>query len=372
MTLWNSLLGYNRVPAGKTAVNVFQQIRTATKKAAGSRTSMKDSAGRRLGPKKNEGQKVTPGEILMRQRGTKFYPGENVGIGKDHTIFALEPGFVRFYLDPFHPKRKFIGVALNESSKLPTPHFAPRVRRFGRQLIENVEKARKETNSLTRKQFLARDSIAAGMKEREIQRAALSLRLAKTLTETLNLGLEGQAMSWATSYLMRLRSCLKNGFALSDAQYNSRHCLEQEIILQAKREGWAQEAVDAKLRELQIVTDKLDCSTSFNNRLELTRHISLTEREDRKLELLKDLAGMTLATRKDKKEVEKMLESSSEYLTKSEEVHLRRRFLKPVQPEGVAKDTKSDKKSVVVRRFNYIRGGIDSIPRAKTAFLSKL
>lgn len=73
----------------------------------------------------------------MRQRGTKFYPGENVGIGKDHSIFALEPGVVRYYLDPFHPKRKFIGVALRRDLKLPSPHFEPTVRRFGRFELTN-------------------------------------------------------------------------------------------------------------------------------------------------------------------------------------------------------------------------------------------
>ena len=68
----------------------------ATKKAGGSSRNGRDSAGRRLGVKKYGGELVYPGNIIVRQRGTKFYPGENVGIGKDHTLFALKEGKVNF------------------------------------------------------------------------------------------------------------------------------------------------------------------------------------------------------------------------------------------------------------------------------------
>ena len=60
----------------------------ATKKAGGSSRNGRDSAGRRLGVKKFGGEKVLSGNIIVRQRGTKYHPGSNVGIGKDHTIFA--------------------------------------------------------------------------------------------------------------------------------------------------------------------------------------------------------------------------------------------------------------------------------------------
>ena len=68
----------------------------ATKKAGGSSKNGRDSAGRRLGVKKFGGEHVIPGNIIVRQRGTKFYPGENVGIGKDHTLFSLVEGKVLF------------------------------------------------------------------------------------------------------------------------------------------------------------------------------------------------------------------------------------------------------------------------------------
>ena len=68
----------------------------ATKKAGGSSRNGRDSAGRRLGVKKYGGETVIPGNIIVRQRGTKHHPGNNVGIGKDHTLFALKDGIVEF------------------------------------------------------------------------------------------------------------------------------------------------------------------------------------------------------------------------------------------------------------------------------------
>jgi large subunit ribosomal protein L27 len=69
----------------------------AHKKAGGSSRNGRDSQSKRLGVKKFGGQAAVAGNILVRQRGTKFYPGVNVGIGKDHTLFALTDGRVRFH-----------------------------------------------------------------------------------------------------------------------------------------------------------------------------------------------------------------------------------------------------------------------------------
>jgi large subunit ribosomal protein L27 len=68
----------------------------AHKKGQGSTQNNRDSAGRRLGVKKFGGEAVVPGNIIIRQRGTKVKPGNGVGMGKDHTIFALVEGVVKF------------------------------------------------------------------------------------------------------------------------------------------------------------------------------------------------------------------------------------------------------------------------------------
>ncbi len=82
----------------------------AHKKAGGSSRNGRDSAGRRLGVKKYGGEQVVGGNIIVRQRGTKIYPGSNVGMGKDHTLFALSEGQVRFHSGKLG--RKYVSVDL--------------------------------------------------------------------------------------------------------------------------------------------------------------------------------------------------------------------------------------------------------------------
>jgi large subunit ribosomal protein L27 len=80
----------------------------AHKKAGGSSRNGRDSAGRRLGVKKFGGQEVIGGNIIVRQRGTRVYPGVNVGLGKDHTLFATADGRVRFHEGKLG--RKYVSV----------------------------------------------------------------------------------------------------------------------------------------------------------------------------------------------------------------------------------------------------------------------
>ncbi len=68
----------------------------AHKKAGGSSRNGRDSESKRLGVKRYSGQAVIAGNIIIRQRGTQFHPGANVGIGRDHTLFAMSDGVVRF------------------------------------------------------------------------------------------------------------------------------------------------------------------------------------------------------------------------------------------------------------------------------------
>ena len=79
----------------------------ASKKGAGSTRNGRDSNAQRLGVKKFGGQQVIAGNIIVRQRGTKFYPGENVGLGRDYTLFALVDGVVEFAT---HRNRKHVHV----------------------------------------------------------------------------------------------------------------------------------------------------------------------------------------------------------------------------------------------------------------------
>ena len=80
----------------------------AHKKGGGSTKNGRDSQAKRLGVKRSDGQSVLAGNILVRQRGTKFYPGENVGLGKDYTLFALKNGVVKF--ETYRRDRKQVSV----------------------------------------------------------------------------------------------------------------------------------------------------------------------------------------------------------------------------------------------------------------------
>ena len=82
----------------------------AHKKAGGSSRNGRDSQSKRLGVKKFGGESVVGGNIIVRQRGTKYYPGQNVGIGKDHTLFALTDGRVAFLDGKLG--RKFVHVEM--------------------------------------------------------------------------------------------------------------------------------------------------------------------------------------------------------------------------------------------------------------------
>ncbi len=85
----------------------------AHKKGQGSTRNGRDSIGKRLGVKRGDGQAVLAGNILVRQRGTTFHPGENVGLGRDYTLFALTDGKVNFGHDSYG--RKTVGVVSAEA-----------------------------------------------------------------------------------------------------------------------------------------------------------------------------------------------------------------------------------------------------------------
>lgn len=87
-----------------------QSCRTATKKAGGSSKNGRDSPGQRLGVKKFGGQTVLAGNILVRQRGLTFKAGDGVGVGRDYTLYALRPGWVRFTYDA-HRKKQYVHIA---------------------------------------------------------------------------------------------------------------------------------------------------------------------------------------------------------------------------------------------------------------------
>ncbi|KAF1812289.1 hypothetical protein P152DRAFT_458675 [Eremomyces bilateralis CBS 781.70] len=110
----------------------ISQVRNAAHAAEGRANGAKKGAGKRLGLKKGAEELVVPGVIIFRQRGSKWHPGENCAMGRDHTIYATEKGYVKYYRDPNrNPKKKYIGVVFERHWRLPVPVGEPRRRRLG-------------------------------------------------------------------------------------------------------------------------------------------------------------------------------------------------------------------------------------------------
>ncbi|EJD44164.1 hypothetical protein AURDEDRAFT_114420 [Auricularia subglabra TFB-10046 SS5] len=125
----------------RPALHLWGQVRTATKRVSGSGGRSGGTAGKRLGLKKFSDEPVIPGNIIVRQRGTHFHPGQHVKMGRDHTIYAVVPGFVRFYTRKWGLRdRRYVGVVLNRGEKLPRDEAAlGRSRYFGFVELNGVE-----------------------------------------------------------------------------------------------------------------------------------------------------------------------------------------------------------------------------------------
>lgn len=107
-------------------------LRHATHASEGRANKAAQGPGKRLGAKKSATELVVPGNIIFRQRGTHWFPGENCGMGRDHTIHATAKGYVTYYKDvDRHPGRKYIGVVFERGMTLPRGKGAARRRRLG-------------------------------------------------------------------------------------------------------------------------------------------------------------------------------------------------------------------------------------------------
>lgn len=234
LSLKNLLIG-KPVSGLTSSIKSIIQVRTATKRVSGSKTNNKDSAGRRLGPKVNEGHPVKPGQIIMRQRGTKIHPGENVRIGVDHTIYAVEPGFVRFYFDPFHPLRKYVGVALKKDIRLPKDHFAPRLRRFGYVPIEDPVAAKNEELQRSRKEILALPQLQKAQNKQYLLRKRRINENKAKLAQDSSIKLSEQETEKAAERLFKISQFVDLGQELSQAQLQVTYDELYNIRLQYRR-----------------------------------------------------------------------------------------------------------------------------------------
>jgi large subunit ribosomal protein L27 len=340
----------------------FTFVRTATKKAAGSRTSMKDSAGRRLGMKRSDGQPVKAGEIIYRQRGTKFYPGENTGIGKDHTIWASEPGYVRYYYDPFHPKRRLIGVALGTDEKLPTPHFAPRRRRLGYVPIENEKLAQRERERLSRKETLALPKVLEEVHARENRRLEKAVQMSTALSSFIS-DLGQDELKTSSERLVKVSNYFAGGRTIAEARKFVDNAYVQDTRLSAEQKKISTEDAEAAIKDYLALSEKVDSVVSFSPDMTLCNaytEAELVDMKEQALQSLKALSGNPL-TEELKSQMMTLIQQPCFDL--STRVKLRRRYTRSERPilikdeESLTEVQKLEKAGdgKIVKSWNYER-----------------
>lgn len=338
---------------------------------------MKDSAGRRLGPKKYENSFVKPGQIIMRQRGTKIHPGDNVGLGKDHTIFALEPGYVRYYLDPFHPLRKYVGVSLKKDVMLPYPHFEPRLRRFGYDVLSG-DAAEQEESRMSRKEQLAQPELQAAA-----QRKAQSDKEKKeSYTQTIKsiIGeLSEEELQFGAERLLFIGKHLINETltevaAADQATFN--YIYDAELAL--KRGESSAEEFESKKKVYLDFAKQFDQKVSLDFTgaafARLSEEALATKQGEAQAKL--DSFMNVKITTKDLEKIEAII-SEAGVFSRSQRDKLRQQYLIKVLPETVpgtvvevAKGEKLPKGVVPVRTYNPATREILTVYRTKDAFLS--
>lgn len=361
----------------RAVAQVLNQIRTATKRVSSSRTNMKDSAGRRLGPKKFESSFVKPGQIIMRQRGTKIHPGENVGLGKDHTIFALEPGYVRFYLDPFHPLRKYVGVALKKDIMLPYPHFEPRVRRFGYNVLKGAA-AEAEENRMSRKEHLAQPELKERAQKKEDYNNSKIAEYTSTIQATAG-DFSEQEVALGAARLLFISKHLANetlteAAAADQATFNYVHDAE----LASKRgESSADELATSRASYIEFAKKfdglfTVDFTGAAHARLS-TEALEAKQAESRAK--LDEFSNVKLST-KDLKQIENII-SQPGVFSKADREALKQKYIPIVLPESVPgtvvevkEGGKLPKGAVPVRTYDPTTRSIQTVYRTKDAFLS--
>lgn len=365
------------------SVKAITQIRTATKRTSGSKTNKNDSAGRRLGPKAYEGHFVNPGQIIMRQRGTVVHPGENVGIGKDHTIFALEPGYVRFYYNPFHPLRKYVGVALKKSLTLPTPHFAPRIRRFGYEEILDSSEAEKEESRMSRKEYLQRPKLEKARQESEYQDEQRLNKLVETFKEKFDLGLSESELNTVSDRFLKVCKLFSVGSSVEEAanQVTSDHILS--LRLQNTNGSLSKEDMEKQVDAYLKLVNKFDGSVSVDANGNPCEKLSFSEKQNRCNEVLKTLEetySNRVLSDEDKTTVYSLINNPLLF-TKEEQTTLLDKYLPPVLPisvkDSIVEDI--DLENVpndinIVKLFDESTGTIKTVGRKKQAYsdLSKI
>lgn len=363
---------------GRSCVgNVSQQItaiRTATKRVSGSKTNKNDSAGRRLGPKAYEGHFVKPGEIIMRQRGTKIHPGENTGIGTDHTIYAKEPGYVRFYYDPFHPLRKYVGVALKKELSLPTPHFQPRVRRFGYEQLQDPAEAAQEEAHMSKKEFDAQPFLQQLKKQKEQHREAIIANIKSDLgSGQYGFQFNDAQLELVENRLAEIILLMEVGTPLEDAKIQATFNHLYKLKLQKATLG---ELYDEQVAAYRELATEVDLKVDVDAQGRLCPHLSPEAKQAKQDEIRTELSkyARKLLNKEDRETIKKLITSAGVF-DRTQQQRLTTTYLPDVLPYDVEgsvvpiEDPENPPKDLVVQQvYDEKNRVVKTIGRPKDVF----
>lgn len=356
-------------------VGNLMQTRNATKRVSGSKTNKNDSAGRRLGPKVYESHFVRPGQIIMRQRGTKIHPGENTGIGKDHTIFALEPGYVRFYYDPFHPLRKYVGVALSKDLTLPSPHFAPRIRRFGYVEIADPVEAEKEENHMSRQEYLQQPEIQKAAARNQNRDQKLLEEFSHSLSLFLDIAEED--VDVASKKLLDIYKLTKLGQSVEDATLQATFNYIYDLQLQLNRGDISSTQFAELKQKFSKLSSELSSKVTVGLDGKLCAYLNPEQRLKQRENILEELKNLEnkLLTKEERQRVQELIYTPLIFANEEKSILLKQ-YLPSVLPETVegtvVKDlnTKKVPKGItVIRKFDNASRKVHVLGRTKDAFL---
>ncbi|KAK6460333.1 54S ribosomal protein L2, mitochondrial [Scheffersomyces coipomensis] len=317
-----------------TLNNNLTQIRTATKRVSGSKTNKNDSAGRRLGPKAYEGNYVKPGTIIMRQRGTKIHPGENVRIGIDHTIYAVEPGYVRFYLDPFHPLRKYVGVSLQKDVKLPIPHFEPRVRRFGYIELQDPEQAQKEEDRKSRKEYLYQSQLEQKALQKENFKNDTITKFKEVLQKEF--AVTDKDVELASTRFFNILTLSNAGHSIESAKTQETYNYFYSLKLSVQKGELSKEEESTKRSEYLTFKDQIESQVNLDVNGSLYKYLTPEEVSTKQKEITQKLETeyYKVLSPKEKTEVSRLINTAGIFSV-SERQSLTNRFLPSFVPYDV-------------------------------------
>ena len=334
-------------------------VRTATKRASGGNKAVNNTAGRRLGPKKGEGQFVEAGQIIWRQRGTAWYPGENAGIGRDHTIFAKEPGYVRYYRDPFHAKRRFIAVALSPEYRLPTPHFEPRRRRFGYTPIDNEEVAEFERDYITKKQTEHALQQGVELEKREAKRLATESDFQQALQKLVPDFTEEQALEQAGRF-SEIRQYMNGGLSSEEAREvvdgHARDDLALEVKvgrLSAEECAKEQEEVD----KLNALADSNAMLVKMESKYVVVKYETSERQAELKQAAISEIEKLAIEHKVTPSDVIEKVEEllQNPIFSIRDRVRLRRKHLRRPLPVQLTKETRAEYEKLVSKKQGKIQ-----------------